>query len=119
MIEINDVNVVAMKKLISPKALKGKIPLTETQAATVDQARNTVSAILSGRDSRLVGIVGPCSIHDPASALEYAGRLKVLADELADRVYLVMRVYFEKPRTSVGWRGFIVDPRLDGTYENR
>jgi len=116
-IETNDINVVAMKKLISPKALKERIPLTEAQAAAVDQSRAAVAAILSGRDPRLLGIVGPCSIHDPASALEYAGKLKSLADELSDRVYLVMRVYFEKPRTSVGWRGFIVDPRLDGTYD--
>jgi 3-deoxy-7-phosphoheptulonate synthase len=116
-IQTNDVNVAAMRKLISPRALKEIYPLTETQAAVVDRARATVSSILDGRDHRVLGIVGPCSIHDPKSALEYAGRLKALAEELSDRLYLVMRVYFEKPRTSVGWRGFIVDPRLDGSHD--
>ena len=117
MIPTNDLNVAGMRKLISPAALKERFPLTEAQAAAVGQARSTVSEILEGRDHRVLGIVGPCSIHDSKSALEYAGRLKHLSDELSDRLYLVMRVYFEKPRTSVGWRGFIVDPRLDGSYE--
>ncbi len=117
MIQTNDVNVAAMRKLISPRALKEQYPLTDSQAAAVDRSRATIAAILSGRDPRVLGIVGPCSIHDPASALEYAARLKRLSEEVSDRVYLVMRVYFEKPRTSVGWRGFIVDPGLDGSYD--
>lgn len=117
MIQTNDLNVVAMKKLLSPRALKAEFPLTEAQAATVAEARRSVGAILKGEDRRVLGIVGPCSIHDPASALEYAGKLKTLHDELGDRLYLVMRVYFEKPRTTVGWRGFIVDPRLDGSHD--
>jgi 3-deoxy-7-phosphoheptulonate synthase len=116
-IQTNDLNVAAMRKLISPRALKDLFPLTDAQASTVAASRTAVSAIMDGSDKRVLGIVGPCSIHDPASALDYARRLKPLADELSDRLYLVMRVYFEKPRTSVGWRGFIVDPRLDGTYD--
>ena len=117
MIQTNDVNVVAMRKLLSPRALKALYPLTEGQAATVAQARATVGAILDGSDQRVLGIVGPCSIHDPVSALEYADKLGALGRELADRLFLVMRVYFEKPRTTIGWRGFIVDPRLDGSHE--
>ncbi len=117
MIQTNDLNVVAMRKLISPRALKALYPLTDSQAATVASARKTVGAILKGEDRRILGIVGPCSIHDRASALEYADRLNELQKELADRIFLVMRVYFEKPRTTIGWRGFIVDPRLDGTQD--
>jgi 3-deoxy-7-phosphoheptulonate synthase len=117
MIQTNDLNVVGMKKLLSPRALKALYPLTERQAATVATSRAAVSAILDGSDKRVLGIVGPCSIHDRASALEYAGRLHALGAELADRLLLVMRVYFEKPRTTVGWRGFIVDPRLDGSHD--
>jgi 3-deoxy-7-phosphoheptulonate synthase len=116
-IQTNDLNVASMRKLISPRALKELFPLTDAQAAGVAAARTAVAAVMDGTDRRVLGIVGPCSIHDPVSALEYARRLKPLADELSDRLYLVMRVYFEKPRTSVGWRGFIVDPRLDGTYD--
>jgi len=117
MIQTNDLNVVGMKRLLSPRALKALYPLTEAQAATVAESRRTVGAILRGDDRRVLGIVGPCSIHDRASALEYAGRLKSLNHDLGDRLFLVMRVYFEKPRTTVGWRGFIVDPRLDGTHD--
>jgi len=117
MIQTNDLNVVGMKKLISPRALKALHPLSEAQAATVAEARRTVGAILEGSDRRVLGIVGPCSIHDRTSALEYADRLSGLQNVLGDRLYLVMRVYFEKPRTTVGWRGFIVDPRLDGTQD--
>lgn len=117
MIQTNDLNVVGMKKLISPRALKSLYPLTDRQASTVAAARKTVGDILEGRDRRILGIVGPCSIHDRASALEYAERLASLQEELKDRLFLVMRVYFEKPRTTVGWRGFIVDPHLDGSQD--
>jgi len=117
MIETNDVNVVGMRKLLSPRALKALYPLSADQAQTVAQSRKTVAQILSGEDRRILGIVGPCSIHDRASAVEYAQRLSGLQRELGDRLFLVMRVYFEKPRTTVGWRGFLVDPRLDGTHD--
>jgi len=117
MIETNDLNVVGMTKLIAPRALKALFPLTEAQAATVAAARRRIGAIVRGEDRRVLGIVGPCSIHDRASALEYADRLAGLAAELGDRLELVMRVYFEKPRTTVGWRGFVVDPRLDGSHD--
>ncbi len=117
MIQTNDLNVSGMKKLISPRALKELIPLTQAQAETVARSRSAIGEILDGRSRLVLGIVGPCSIHDRTSALEYAQRLAALNLELGDQLYLVMRVYFEKPRTTVGWRGFIVDPRLDGTYD--
>jgi 3-deoxy-7-phosphoheptulonate synthase len=94
-----------------------EFPLTEGVAAHVIARREEVCRILSGEDSRLLVVVGPCSIHDPASCLEYAGRLKELSVEVADRMQLVMRVYFEKPRTTVGWKGLINDPHLNDTFD--
>lgn len=90
--------------------------MTESAALTVEAGRNAVSDILAGRDRRAFVVVGPCSIHDPASALEYGDRLKRVADEVADDLVVIMRVYFEKPRTTVGWKGLINDPDLDGTF---
>lgn len=103
------------RPLVAPGALLGELPLSEEAAATVHRARDEVIEILDGRDDRLVVVVGPCSIHDPAAALDYAARLKALADELAEDLSVVMRVYFEKPRTTVGWKGLINDPHLDGS----
>lgn len=117
MIETNDLNVIGMTKLLSPRALKAKVPLSDVQARTVSEARRTVGAILRGEDRRLLGVIGPCSIHDPASAIEYAERIRGLQTEIGDQIYLVMRVYFEKPRTTVGWRGYLVDPRMDGSQD--
>jgi len=113
----SDLNIVTMRKLISPKALKAEFPLTPALAHTVAGARQVIARILSAEDDRILAIVGPCSIHDPASALEYARKLRLLQDELASTHFLVMRVYFEKPRTTVGWRGYIVDPKLDGSHD--
>ena len=96
--------------------MKAKIPLTEAAANTVVSARRTLEAILDGKDPRLFVVVGPCSIHDPVAGLDYARRLAKLAEELSDVFYLVMRVYFEKPRTSVGWKGFINDPFMDDSF---
>lgn len=102
--------------LISPAVLEEELPLTDDHADFVAAARRSVENIFSGADSRLLVIVGPCSIHDPAAAIDYAGHLKALADQVSDRLYCVMRVYFEKPRTVVGWKGLINDPGLDGSY---
>jgi 3-deoxy-7-phosphoheptulonate synthase len=93
-----------------------ELPITEKAAYTVATTRDQVAAILAGRDDRLVIIVGPCSIHDPQAALEYAGLLRKCADRLSDDLCIVMRVYFEKPRTTVGWKGLINDPNLDGSF---
>ena len=110
-----DVRVVGFEKLESPEAIQTAIPLTDKAKATVLQGRSELRSALSGEDKRMVIIAGPCSIHDPKSALEYAGRLAALREELGDRYIIVMRVYFEKPRTTIGWKGFIYDPERDGS----
>jgi len=102
--------------LISPAVLEEELPLGESASELVTRARNDIRAILRGDDHRLLAVVGPCSIHDPAAAVEYAGRLAGVADEIHERIFCVMRVYFEKPRTVVGWKGLINDPDLDGSY---
>jgi 3-deoxy-7-phosphoheptulonate synthase len=102
---------------VPPAILHEEIPLSETASELVFNTRSTIADILHGRDRRLVAVVGPCSIHDPAAALEYAEGLKKIADEVSDKVLVVMRAYFEKPRTTVGWKGFINDPDLDETCQ--
>ena len=100
---VDNLNVESHTVLITPRELKSELPLGEGSLRTVTNGRQTVRDILDGRDHRIFAVVGPCSIHDPEAALEYAERLKSLADEIADTIYIVMRVYFEKPRTTVGW----------------
>src|SRR5688572_21688077 len=112
-----DLRVKQTVRLLTPRALKSELPMTEASNQTVVTSRDQITQILQQQDSRFLVVVGPCSIHDPASALEYAQRLMSLRDELADQIYLVMRVYFEKPRTTIGWKGLINDPHLDGTYD--
>src|SRR5690606_27976595 len=102
--------------LVSPEALIGEFPCDDAMSATVTQARTALHSLLHGRDDRLAVVIGPCSIHDPAAALEYAERLRPLRDALGDALEIVMRVYFEKPRTTVGWKGLINDPDLDGRF---
>jgi 3-deoxy-7-phosphoheptulonate synthase len=104
-------------RLQPPRVLKAELPTTEASNETVVQGRSIIEAILDRRDPRLLVVIGPCSIHDPEAALEYAGRLNRLRRELEDRLFIVMRVYFEKPRTTIGWKGLINDPHLDGTYD--
>ncbi|MBV7565253.1 MULTISPECIES: 3-deoxy-7-phosphoheptulonate synthase [Pseudomonas] len=114
---INDLNVASNETLITPEQIKLEIPLTELAQRTVSAGRQVVRDILDGKDHRLFVVVGPCSIHDIKAAHEYAERLKVLAEEVSDTLYLVMRVYFEKPRTTVGWKGLINDPYLDDSFK--
>jgi 3-deoxy-7-phosphoheptulonate synthase len=114
---IENVNISEFTPLITPNTLKGELPLSEKADETVAAAREAVAAILTKRDGRLLVVVGPCSIHDREAALEYARRLSALHRELADRLFIVMRVYYEKPRTTVGWKGLINDPNLDGSYD--
>lgn len=102
--------------LSSPKTLKEEFPTTEITNRTVVEARQIIRDILEGKDKRLLVICGPCSIHDPVAALEYADRLNVLRHKYADKMFIVMRVYFEKPRTTIGWKGMTYDPNLDGSY---
>src|SRR5689334_21632085 len=105
----------AMSPLLPPLALKAELPMTEAVHRTVVEGRAAIRRILRREDHRLLVIVGPCSIHDPEAALEYATRLNTLRQELIDRLCIVMRVYFEKPRTTVGWKGLVYDPHLDGS----
>jgi 3-deoxy-7-phosphoheptulonate synthase len=111
-----DLRIDSFRPLLPPAILIEELPLGDKGAETVSHGRGAVGAILNGHDDRLVVIVGPCSIHDPVAAIDYARRLRRLADEHARELFVVMRVYFEKPRTTVGWKGLINDPRLDGTF---
>ena len=113
---IDDVRIGAVRPLISPALLQDEMPVPPSVQTLVERARIEIGDILHGRDDRLVAVVGPCSIHDHDQALEYAQRLKAVAAELRDDLLIVMRVYFEKPRTTVGWKGYINDPRLDGSF---
>ena len=99
--------------MVSPEQVHAEVTVSETARQTIFEARQAIHRILHGEDDRLLVIIGPCSIHDPEAALEYASRLKALRDELANDLLIVMRVYFEKPRTTVGWKGLINDPDLD------
>src|SRR2546423_6451091 len=112
----SDLRVESYRPLIPPAILLEELPLSDQAADTVARGRTEVARVLRGEDDRLVLVVGPCSIHDPDAGLEYGRRLKKVADEHARELCLVMRVYFEKPRTTVGWKGLINDPRLDGTF---
>ena len=114
---LNDLNVASNETLITPEQIKQDIPLSDAARNTVTAGRQVVRNILDGRDHRLFVVIGPCSIHDIKAAHEYAQRLKVLAEEVGDTLYLVMRVYFEKPRTTVGWKGLINDPYLDDSFK--
>jgi len=113
---INNVNVISHDLLPTPEQVRTALPLSPMAQATVLAGRETVCRILDRRDHRLFVVLGPCSIHDPKAALEYAGRLKQLAGEVGDTLYLIMRVYFEKPRTTVGWKGLINDPLMDDSF---
>jgi 3-deoxy-7-phosphoheptulonate synthase len=114
---VRDQRIVGARPLISPALLREELPLTSELEHRVLAGRQSVVAILNGEDDRLLVIVGPCSVHDPAAATEYARRLAKMDEFLADRLCIVMRVYFEKPRTTIGWKGLINDPGLDGSYD--
>ena len=114
--DIDDVNIKSIQTLITPAELKADLPLSEAASQTVLQGRATVRNILDGKDKRLFVVIGPCSIHDPKAANEYADRLKELSEKVKDTLYLVMRVYFEKPRTTVGWNGLINDPDMNDSF---
>ncbi len=113
--QTDDVRISEIKELLPPVAVLEKFPATEVASSTVFESRQAIHNILAGEDDRLLVVIGPCSIHDPVAALEYGKRLKALRDELKDQLEIVMRVYFEKPRTTVGWKGLIDDPYLDNS----
>lgn len=114
--DIDDVNIKSIQPLVTPAELKAELPLTESAYQTVLHGRETIRNILDGSDKRVFVVIGPCSIHDPKAAHEYADRLKVLSEKVKDTLYIVMRVYFEKPRTTVGWKGLINDPDMDDSF---
>lgn len=114
---IENVNIRSIELLITPEALKAEMPLSDKARETVLSGRETIRNILDGKDHRIFLVLGPCSIHDVKAAHEYAERLKALSDEVADTLYIVMRVYFEKPRTTVGWKGLINDPYMDDSFK--
>jgi 3-deoxy-7-phosphoheptulonate synthase len=114
--QTENLNVAAFDLMPSPDEVKAHVPQSERAAQTVLRGRRAVEAILDGRDPRLFVVVGPCSIHDPVAGLDYAKRLRALADEVEETLVLVMRVYFEKPRTALGWKGYINDPFMDDSF---
>ncbi|GAA5160773.1 3-deoxy-7-phosphoheptulonate synthase [Viridibacterium curvum] len=111
-----NLNVASFDHMPSPAEIKARVPLTDSAALTVTEGRRTLQRLLDRQDPRFLVIVGPCSIHDPSAGLEYARRLRQLSEELSETLCIVMRVYFEKPRTSTGWKGFINDPRMDDSF---
>ena len=117
MLPTQNLHVKEAQRLLTPRALKSELPAIEAVNRAVVASRERVTRILNQKDSRLLVVVGPCSIHDVTSALEYGARLNALRNELREQVEIVMRVYFEKPRTTIGWKGLINDPHLDGSYD--
>jgi len=114
--QTDDLRITGIKEISSPEVVCNELPISETAAKTVFETRQSIYRILKNEDDRLMVIIGPCSIHDPEAAIEYATRLKKVADELSGELLIIMRVYFEKPRTTVGWKGLINDPGLDDSY---
>jgi len=114
--QVDNLNVLSQELLLTPDEIRKRLPLTESARSTVLAGRHAVQSILERKDHRLLIVVGPCSIHDLVAAHDYARRLKNLADEVSDTLLVVMRVYFEKPRTNIGWKGFINDPEMDDSF---
>jgi 3-deoxy-7-phosphoheptulonate synthase len=113
---LENLNIKAFDLMPSPEEIHTRVPISEKASEVVFDGRETIKRILDRKDPRLFIVIGPCSIHDPIAGCDYAQRLKKLADDVRDTLYLVMRIYFEKPRTSVGWKGFINDPRMDDSF---
>ena len=116
MTNITNINIRELTNLPSPEFYQKKYPSSEQQTSLIKESRKTIENIIEGKDSRLLLLMGPCSIHDTKAGIKYAEKLKELADKVSKKIYIVMRVYFEKPRTTVGWKGLINDPDLNGSY---
>lgn len=114
---VHNVNIKDEKVLLTPQELKQEFPLPEHLRTQIERSRKEISDIIHRRDKRQLIVIGPCSIHDPIAAVEYGKKLKALSDQVSDKLYIVMRVYFEKPRTTVGWKGLINDPKMDGSFD--
>ena len=115
--QTQDINISYEELLLTPKDVKNRLPLNKQAENTISSARETIKNIIDGKDHRIFIVLGPCSIHDLKAALEYAERLKLLSEKVEDSFFLVMRAYFEKPRTTIGWKGFINDPHLDDSFK--
>lgn len=115
--DIDNVNITAFDAMPTPEEINARLPLSAKAAKTVTHGRNLLRKIIDRKDHRLFVVVGPCSIHDPVAGLDYARRLKKLADDVGDTLQIIMRVYFEKPRTTVGWKGYINDPFMDDSFQ--
>ncbi len=115
--QVDDLNIASQELLITPNALKEELPLSDNARKTVIEGRETIRNILDRKDHRLFVVIGPCSIHDTKAAMDYAQKLKALAEEVKDTIYLVLRVYFEKPRTTTGWKGLINDPYMNDSFK--
>src|SRR6185437_2830751 len=115
----NNLRIQSVSKLLLPRALIDSIKVDEKASKLITHARKAAANIMQGEDDRLLVVVGPCSIHDTEAALDYARKLKAYSDSLSQDLLIVMRVYFEKPRTTLGWKGLINDPKLDGSFPNR
>ncbi|TDO99965.1 3-deoxy-7-phosphoheptulonate synthase [Marinomonas balearica] len=114
---LEDLNVASLTPLVTPASLKKTLPLSESVRNVVSRSREDIKNIMDGKDHRLAIVIGPCSIHDTEAAIDYAKRLKALSEKVGDTLYIIMRAYFEKPRTTVGWKGLINDPNLDGSFD--
>ena len=112
-IKTDDTRIISLQEVISPETLHQELPITDAAAETTVTTREAIHKVLHGEDDRLLVVIGPCSVHDTAAALDYAARLKPYIDSLSEDLIIVMRVYFEKPRTTVGWKGLINDPDLN------
>ena len=117
MVQTNNLKVASLTPIIAPAELKRVFPLSDESAEFVAKSRNHIQDITCNRDPRLMAVIGPCSIHDPDAAIDYARKLAKLSKEIDDQIFIVMRVYFEKPRTTIGWKGLINDPDLNGTHQ--
>ncbi len=115
--KLENINVSDHEVLITPDALKAQMPVSEALSTQISESREIIRKIISKEDARRLVVVGPCSIHDPKAAIDYARRLKALSDTLGDQIYIAMRAYFEKPRSTVGWKGLINDPHLDDSFK--
>ena len=116
-IKTDDLRIIEMQELSTPEEVRLELPLQASAAKNILSYRKVIENILDEKDKRIFAVVGPCSIHDPVAAIEYANKLKKLSDEVSDNIFIIMRVYFEKPRTTIGWKGLINDPMLDGSFK--
>ena len=116
-LKTDDLRIIETQELSTPEDVRKELPITKLSAKTILDSRKTIENILDAKDDRIFVVIGPCSIHDPVAAMDYAKKLKKISQDVSENLFIIMRVYFEKPRTTVGWKGLINDPMLDGSFE--